>query len=582
MMRAQYFESTHGTTQNEYIESGINTSLNSTPFFPGHLMTGYTDLMGTTSVSIIRTDLTGSTTSGPPYFNNFIQYALNFSPIDTKGRRILNYTMAGDEILVWGDYCVQPGGVSDRFFLLKLDANGNVILFTQDYQLPGPPPFEVRATSMCGSRMFGNVIYVCGWVQQVAGGIKQPIAMSIDPNTGAVNWSQLYSVATLPANGDWIVNDLEESVTDIGGFSVALVGYVVSKIGTKSAPVIPHACFNTIDALTGLPTSGLQAYGISNCESSFEAINVAYGYTGGFPGFAVAGWQWSWTGQNYDMIAMRFDAAGMGIDFSTQMEYSAFPAPNEAYDIIERYSNVNGAFEYYVGGEIFGDAAVIKLDANGNPFANGEWVYGNTGNERAVQLDFYDQGFDNSLSIFGQTNSPALSAGGEDAYQLKAYFNGYLSSSCNVAMGNPVFTGAGGLLAQYNISTQQGPNPVLQLMPWAMGNHSDLILCSGTDPNGNNARQQQPAAMNLLADPVVYPNPLSQENAVLTLQLDAVAGAVQLTMHNSIGQLVMDKEEQVAEGQNTLQLDLAKLEPGVYVLNVNRNGQLTTHRVVIQ
>lgn len=123
---------------------------------------------------------------------------------------------------------------------------------------------------------------------------------------------------------------------------------------------------------------------------------------------------------------------------------------------------------------------------------------------------------------------------------------------------------------------------MLQLMPWAMGNHSDLILCSGTDPNGNNARQQQPAAMNLLGDPVVYPNPLSQENAVLTLQLDAIAGAVQLTMHNSIGQLVMDKEEQVAEGQNTLQLDLAKLEPGVYVLNVNRNGQLTTHRVVIQ
>lgn len=582
MLRAQYFEATHGTTQNEYIESGINSSLGGTPFFPGHLMTGYNDIMGTHSVSVIRTDLTGSTTSGPPYFNNFIQYAINFSPIDTRGRRILNYTLTGDEILVWGDYCVQPGGVSDRFFLLSLDAAGNVINYTQDYQLPGPPPFEVQATSMCGSRMFGNVIYVCGWVQQVAGGIKQPIAMCLNPANGAVNWSQLYSVATLPANGDWIVNDIEESVTDIGGFSVAMVGYVVSKIGSKSSPVIPHACFNTVDALTGMPTSGVQAYGISNAQSSFEAINVAYGYTGGLPGFVVAGWQWSWTGMNNDMIAMRFDGAGMGIDFSTQLEYSAFPAPNEAYDVIERYSNVNAAFEYYVGGEIFGDAAVIKLDANGNPVANGEWVYGSTGNEKAVQLDFYDQAFDNSLSIFGQTNSPSLTAGLEDAYHLKSYFNGYLSSGCNVAMANPLSSNAGPYLMQYNVTPQPGPNAVLQLMPWAMGNHADLIPCFGTDPNGSNARQQQLPIANWLVDPMVYPNPLSGDNAVLTLQLGSFEGTVHLTLHNSLGQMVMEKEEQWMEGQSTLQLDLGKQEAGMYLLGISRNGHLTTHHVVVE
>jgi hypothetical protein len=578
-LHAQYFESSHGTAANEVIESGVNVSTASTPFFPGHIMAGSTDILGQSSVTVMRTDPTGSTTSGPPYFNNFIQYAVNNMPIEIRGRRVIDYTYLGDQILVWGDYTTTPGAVSDRFFLLSLSADGNTIFYTQDYQLPGSPPAEVRATSICASRMFPGVVYVCGWVQQVTGGLIEPIAMSIDGTTGNTYWSQRYSASTFPSNGNWVVNDLEESVTDIGGFSVALVGYVVSKIGaSKYTPVVQHPCFNTIDALTGLPTSGVQTYG---GDGAFNSINVAYGYTGSTPGFVMGGWLWSWTGQAPDMFAMRCDPYGMGVDFSQEIDFSYGPGPNWAYDVIERYSAANSAYEYYVGGEIFNDAAVIKLDATGTPVPNGEWTYGSNGHERAVQLDYYELPGDSSLSIFGSTNSSSLSAGGEDFYQLKAYFNGYLSSSCNVNMANSVYSWAYGYLTQYNVTAQSGPNPMIQLTPWAMGNQADFISCSGANTSGSNARMVQPKTETLTTE--LFPNPVSHENPLMTLQFNKTgAGEVQLCLRNTLGEVVIEKQEELGDGQTSLQFDPGKLESGIYLLTVNCNGHISTHRIVVE
>lgn len=581
-LRAQYYEATYGTTANEVLESGVNASGNWTPFFPGQIMAGYTDIMGGSSVSVIRTDITGSSTSGPPYFNNFIQYAINNSPIDIRGRRVLHYTFAGDEILVWGDYTTSPGAVSDRFFLLRLSGDGNTIIYTQDYQFFGPVN-EVEATSMCASRMFPGRIYVCGWVRQTAGGLREPIAMCVDGMNGMPYWATQYSSSLVAPEGDWVANDLEESVTDIGGFSVAIVGHVKSKIGTsKFTPIVEHPSFYTVDALTGNPTSGLQVYG---GQGDFQAINVAYGYTGGMPGFVMAGGLYSNAWMTNYMFAMRCDPYGMGVDFSYAINNFTYgPGPTWAYDVIERYSAANAAYEYYLGGDMLttsNDAAIVKLDANGITVTNGQWTYGGTGTERILQLDHSEMPSDSSLSIFGKTNSASLSAGGEDFYHLKSYFNGYLSSSCNVTMANSSNTGAYGYITQYNILPLASFAPQIQLQPWAMGNQSDLINCSGTNGSGNNARQLQPKAASN-EQPLLFPNPVSRDNAIITMQLAASAGTVQLELHNALGQLIMAKQEQLAEGQSKLLLDLGKLEAGVYMLNVTHNGNRTTHRIVVE
>jgi hypothetical protein len=581
-LQAQYYEGTYGTTANEALESGVNASPNWTPFFPGQIMAGYTDIMGGSAVSVIRTDITGSSTSGPPYFNNFIQYAVNNAPVDTRGRRVLHYTFAGDEILVWGDYTTSPGAVSDRFFLLRLTGDGNTMIYTQDYQFAGPVN-EVEATSMCASRMFPGRIYVCGWMRQTAGGTRQPIAMCVDGTNGMPYWAMQYSTSLAAPEGDWVANDLEESVTDIGGFSVALVGHVWSKIGaSKYTPILPHPSFYTVDALTGMPTSGLQVYG---GQGAFEAINVAYGYTGSIPGFVMAGGLYSNAWQTNYMFAMRCDPYGMGVDFSQMINSFIYgPGPTWAYDVVERYSVANAAYEYYLGGDHYmnNDAAIVKLDASGIPVTNGQWTYGSTGTERILQLDYYEMPSDSSLSIFGKTNSGSLSAGGEDFYHLKSYFNGYLSGSCNVAMANAADTWAYGYITQYNILPASSLAPQIQLQPWAMGNQSDLINCSGTNGSGSNARQLQSRANSNAQQPFLFPNPISRDNAALTLQLAPSAGTVQLDLRNALGQLVMEKEELLSEGQSKLQLDLGKLEAGVYLLSVNHNGALTTHRIVVQ
>jgi hypothetical protein len=115
-----------------------------------------------------------------------------------------------------------------------------------------------------------------------------------------------------------------------------------------------------------------------------------------------------------------------------------------------------------------------------------------------------------------------------------------------------------------------------------MGNHADLISCSGANGNGNNARQLQPQTTTGLPQHLLYPNPVSREHAVLNLQLAQGAGTVHLELRNALGQLVMEKEEQVGEGQNTLRIDLGSCDAGVYLLNVNHNGQLSAHRLLIE
>jgi hypothetical protein len=123
---------------------------------------------------------------------------------------------------------------------------------------------------------------------------------------------------------------------------------------------------------------------------------------------------------------------------------------------------------------------------------------------------------------------------------------------------------------------------MMQLMPWAMGNQADLIACSGTNGSGNNARMMvQPVTETFT--PVLFPNPVSHDNAAMTLQFGAVpAGEIHLGMRNALGQMVAEKIEQVSEGQTTLVFDPGQLSSGVYFLTVKYNGNLSTHRIVVE
>lgn len=81
----------------------------------------------------------------------------------------------------------------------------------------------------------------------------------------------------------------------------------------------------------------------------------------------------------------------------------------------------------------------------------------------------------------------------------------------------------------------------------------------------------------------IYPNPTSKNQQVV-VEINAVKDAeVQISMINSIGQTVMAAQRlAVTQGVNIEQLNTANLAAGLYIINVETEGTITSHKLVIQ
>lgn len=81
----------------------------------------------------------------------------------------------------------------------------------------------------------------------------------------------------------------------------------------------------------------------------------------------------------------------------------------------------------------------------------------------------------------------------------------------------------------------------------------------------------------------VYPNPTSKNQQVM-VEINATKDAVtQISMINSIGQTVMPAQTiSITQGVNVERLNTANLPAGLYIINVETEGTITSHKLVIK
>jgi hypothetical protein len=78
----------------------------------------------------------------------------------------------------------------------------------------------------------------------------------------------------------------------------------------------------------------------------------------------------------------------------------------------------------------------------------------------------------------------------------------------------------------------------------------------------------------------VYPNP-NQGKFRVSFELDGLK-QVELSLTNAIGQQVYSKGLGKVSGIHSEELDISDLAKGIYVLQVNANGQRSNYRIIVQ
>ncbi|MDQ3111511.1 MAG: T9SS type A sorting domain-containing protein [Bacteroidota bacterium] len=595
MGNAQFFQRVYGVSNTrEVLESGANYNGGISISQKGFVMTGHTPAGSTVninSVMLTRTDL-----SGLPVFNNRIAIKAQFSfqQLSAKAKKVIS--LANGQIAVFGDYnnglSTSTIPVSNQFFLMVTDALGNP-LYVRSYSI-GTIPFQAEATSIVQSPTDPNRLYACGYTA-TAQGSKQPVVMSIDAASGFLNWGFTYLDASTGAF-EWTAEDIVESPypnPNSAQTDIVLVGRYVLNQGD-----IGQGTFSTIDAATGAATSTILQFGDPFFDGGFNAITVANNNQYGNPGFAIAGYTMSnsFLSPNYNAWALKVDPVG-NLYFSTALDYSASNRNDFAYDIVERV-NTFGDYEYYVGGYVdqgyFGneDEVVYKLTYYGLPVASGsEFTYGGPGNDRVLELDYYNFGVPTSnvgLSMFNSTTGSFATLGQGDFYHVRSYFNGI--TACNFILDNAQYLYGPGFYNESKQDQDQVNSTRARSLLWEVTPMQNALICTASSVTGGaNTRLGENGEDEEVAvtGSNVFPNPLTSDNQLLNIQFD-IAGSgedIQIEVMNSLGQVCMKSTQTLGDGQTQIQVNFGEngmLNAGVYVVVIYRGGEVFTHNVSVQ
>ncbi|MEO5642602.1 MAG: T9SS type A sorting domain-containing protein [Bacteroidia bacterium] len=592
---AQFFQRVYGASNTrEVLESGTNYDPGISITSKGFVMAGYTPAgssVGINSVMLTRTALSGS-----PVFNNRVALLapLTNQQLSAKAKKVIS--LANGQIAVFGDFnnglSTSTGPVSNQFFLMLTDAFGNPI-YVRSYSVSSSP-LQVEATSIVQSSSNPNTLYACGYT--VGGhGDKQPVVMSLQAAGGTLNWGNSY-VDISSGAFEWTLEDLVESPypnPNSATVDIAMVGRYVLNPGD-----IGQGTFSTLNGLTGLPTSTIVLYGDPFYDAGFNAITIAnnpYGSTG----FAIAGFTQSnsFFFPNYNTWALKIDPVG-NLWFSTALDYSASFRNDYGYDIIERV-NTFGDYEYYIGGYVdqgyFGneDEVVYKLTYYGAPVASGsEFTYGGPGNDRVLQLDYYNFGVPTSnvgLSMFNYTSGSFATLGNGDFYHVRSYFNGV--TACNFILDNAQYQSGPGFYGEAKQEAAFGVRNKSLL--WQVAPMQDALICTANAVHGGaNTRLSEngedEAESAAITESKVFPNPMTLDNLMLNIEFDAAGTGenIQVEVLNALGQVCVKSNQTLSDGQTQLRVNLAEgclvNAAGVYVVVIYRGGEVFTHNITVQ
>lgn len=415
-----------------------------------------------------------------------------------------------------------------------------------------------------------NTVYLTGDIQMQTGTINRQFAMALNGTTNNLVWSNIfydvaYDGSLYPADITFYPYDLNDT------YEVVIAG---TTRPTNSA--LPKMGFITrLDAYTGVIIANTYfgdntstVYGVSAITPSKSAAGVP-------DGFMLCGNAPNGSGIN-QAWAFKVPPTCNAVIWNKQYTYTATGGEFTSSDIAEAL-NASEPNSYYVNGSTFSsavgttyDAAVIKVDANGNVIRFFSYVppAGITGkheyNGKIVSSSIYNVG----ACIFGtraEPSNPLLS----DMFTVRVMDDGI---SCELPLSR-----SHTVTNLTHTPTAFSMTPVGTLGSLTVNNtphnfsgfvtHCYLPTLLG----GRQAETGQTLSPEKNTGYSLFPNPA---NEMLTLQLpgtdDPETMSVSLLLFDISGRMV--REERVTAQQLTV--DIKTLNNGIYFYEIRKAGQM--------
>ncbi|MGB0983075.1 MAG: T9SS type A sorting domain-containing protein, partial [Saprospiraceae bacterium] len=83
------------------------------------------------------------------------------------------------------------------------------------------------------------------------------------------------------------------------------------------------------------------------------------------------------------------------------------------------------------------------------------------------------------------------------------------------------------------------------------------------------------------AEMTAFPNPITSENSIITVAINADVTTLNVQLVNTQGQVVLSDFRTISEDMPYFKMDLKELEPGVYFLNISSEDWSATEKIVV-
>jgi hypothetical protein len=385
------FAKTYGGTNSKGASSVQQTSDG------GYIVAGYTGFWPYYDIFLIKTDANGN-----------VQWAKTYGETNWDDATSVQQTSDGGYIVAGRTGSFGAGGID--FFLIKTDANGNVIWAKTYGGTIWDEAFSVQQTSDGG-------YIVAGYTNFFGAGSWDIFLIKTDAN-GNVQWAKTYGGTDLDVA-------LSVQQTSDGGYIVAGGTWSFGAGGWDIFLIKTDANGNLQWAKT---------YGGTNDEYANSVQQTSDG------GYIVAGYTRSFGAGGWDIFLIKTDANG-NIQWAKtyggtndDVGWSVRQTSDGGYSveqISDRGYIVAGWTRSFGAGSA--DAFLIKTDANGNV----QWAktYGGTNNDGASSVR---QTSDGGYIVAGYTVS--FGAGVGDVFLIKTDANGNIGSCGIVGNASPTVT----------------------------------------------------------------------------------------------------------------------------------------------
>lgn len=561
------------SASNETFNDGIITNFvltNGTPVYAGAGRTITAPPSNFERARFVKTRLAGTVQNNRKYFifKNGIELAARMNSI---GEGTSYFMMSG--ATTGAASSPVPGGAD--ILLMKASAAG---VPSHLFKIDLNSGYDEALCTRRSNKSAAN-FYTCGY--STVSGNSRAFLMKHNNTVSTISWVRTFNLKCL--NGQNGNAEATAVIDDSASNTVVIVGNVKPVTGGATCQRAFIAKFNA----SGTPIWVHFVSSANATDLDFQSIKE----TGVAQQYVITG-SLGLPGLNRRVLLYVVNTSGAApVTVLARGLFSTGPTPNYpvanqyGYDVVTRNEPTKkeyficGANQYTTGQT---DGIIFRTDINGTPL--GQKIYNGVGKEQFNAIDFVSNAgaagngiaaFGNNVRILGP-GIPTRSL----AWLTKTYFN--LVSGCNEVSDNPQSLT---LSLQY---TSQAITTVKTFTKDSLTSQNSTVLdnkiCWATTiASGSNTRVEGSAETDEAGSSVdlsFYPNPVAADQATLVVN-SMVEGNVSIKLFDATGKLSDEFTHYVNEGKNEIQMDVADLISGIFLLQVSDGkGETKTIRLM--